>query len=203
MFDTLQAGGWLVIPLLICSIFTLAIIIERTWVLRRGYIAPIGLVERVIAQHKDGVLNSVEQTRISQDSALGKIFISGLRNAHHGREIMKESIEETASEVVHELQRNLNALGTVATISPLLGLLGTVVGMIKVFDDILLSGVGDAQLLAGGISQALVTTAAGLTVAIVAVIFQRYFSRRVESLIVHMEQQAIKLVEVLHGERDA
>jgi biopolymer transport protein ExbB len=125
-----------------------------------------------------------------------------MMNAKHGREIMKESIEHEASQVIHELERFLNPLGTVATITPLLGLLGTVIGMIKVFAEIQLAGVGDAGNLAGGISEALITTASGLSVAIPALICHRYFIRRVDELVVGMEQEAIKLVEVVHGDRE-
>ena len=133
---------------------------------------------------------------------MGRVLAGGLMNAKHGREIMKESIEQEASQVIHELERFLNPLGTVATITPLLGLLGTVIGMIKVFAEIQLAGVGDAGNLAGGISEALMTTAAGLSVAIPALICHRYFLRRVDELVVNMEQEAIKLVEVVHGDRE-
>ncbi len=136
-------------------------------------------------------------------SPLGRILAGGLINAKHGREIMKESIEHEASQVIHELERFLNPpLGTIATITPLLGLLGTVIGMIKVFAEIQLAGVGNAGNLAGGISEALITTAAGLSVAIPALICHRYFIRRVDELVVNMEQEAIKLVEVVHGDRE-
>lgn len=133
---------------------------------------------------------------------MGRVLAAGLMNAKHGREIMKESIEHEASQAIHELERFLNPLGTVATITPLLGLLGTVIGMIKVFAEIQLAGVGDAGNLAGGISEALITTASGLSVAIPALICHRYFIRRVDELVVGMEQEAIKLVEVVHGDRE-
>lgn len=133
---------------------------------------------------------------------MGRVLAGGLMNAKHGREIMKESIEHEASQAIHELERFLNPLGTVATITPLLGLLGTVIGMIKVFAEIQLAGVGDAGNLAGGISEALITTASGLSVAIPALICHRYFIRRVDELVVGMEQEAIKLVEVVHGDRE-
>jgi Biopolymer transport proteins len=129
-------------------------------------------------------------------------MVAGLTNAKHGRDIMKESIEHEASQVVHELERFLNPLGTIAVITPLLGLLGTVIGMIKVFAQIQLAGVGDPGVLAGGISEALITPAAGLTIAIPALIFHRFFIRRVDEMVVNMEQEAMKLVEVVHGDRD-
>ena len=128
--------------------------------------------------------------------------MAGLNNASHGRDIMKESIQEAAGQVVHDLERFLNPLGTIAAITPLLGLLGTVIGMIKVFTEIMIQGTGNASVLAGGISEALITTAAGLTIAIPALIFHRYFQRRIDSLVITMEQETVKLIEVMHGERD-
>ena len=139
--------------------------------------------------------------QLANDSPLGRILATGLANAGKGRDIMKESIEEVASQVVHDLERVLNTLGTVAAITPMLGLLGTVVGMIDVFSAIMLHGAGDAALLAGGISKALITTAAGLSVAIPAMFFHRFFVRRVEEITVAMEQQAIYLVDIFHGDR--
>ncbi|MDX1552619.1 MAG: MotA/TolQ/ExbB proton channel family protein, partial [Marinobacter sp.] len=147
-------------------------------------------------------LNGRKLKALQASSPMGRILAGGLMNAKHGREIMKESIEHEASQVIHDLERFLNPLGTVATITPLLGLLGTVIGMIKVFAEIQLAGVGDAGNLAGGISEALITTASGLSVAIPALICHRYFIRRVDELVVGMEQEAIKLVEVVHGDRE-
>ena len=138
---------------------------------------------------------------VRASSPLGRVVVAGLNNARHGRDIMKESIQEAASEVIHEMERFLTTLGTIAAITPLLGLLGTVIGMIKVFTEIMIQGTGNASVLAGGISEALITTASGLAVAIPTLIFHRYFQRKVDSLVVEMEQQAVKLVEVVHGER--
>lgn len=140
---------------------------------------------------------------IYEGSPLGRVLAVGLINREHSREVMKETIEETGRHVAHELERFLNALGTIAAITPLMGLLGTVIGMIQVFAVITSSGVGDPGALAGGISQALITTAAGIGVAIPSMIFYRYFRARVDALIIGMEQEAIKLVEVLQGEREA
>ena len=153
-------------------------------------------------------LRTDEMTRerlsdVRQSSPLGQILAAGLANSHHGREVMKDSIEEAANQVVHRLERYLSVLGTIAAIAPLLGLLGTVIGMIKVFTAIVTQGTGNPAVLAGGISEALITTAAGLTVAIPALIFHRYFERRIDSLVVVMEDQAIKLVDALHGDRPA
>lgn len=202
MFELLKAGGWLMIPIVACSVLSLAICLERLWVLRTRRVAPPGLLAEVWAQVQDKSLTPQRMRELKQQSPLGRIIVAGLNNAHHGREIMKESILEAASQVIHELERFLNALGTVAAVSPLLGLLGTVLGMIKVFTEIMTQGTGNASVLAGGISEALLTTAAGLSVAIPTVIFHRYFQRRVDSLVKHMEQEAVKLVEVVHGERE-
>ena len=202
MFELLKAGGILMVPIVACSILALAIILERFWSLRVSRIAPEHTINELWRWIKKKELNSRKLKVLQGSSPLGRILAGGLMNAKHGREIMKESIEHEASQVIHELERFLNPLGTVATITPLLGLLGTVIGMIKVFAEIQLAGVGNAGNLAGGISEALITTAAGLSVAIPALICHRYFIRRVDELVVNMEQEAIKLVEVVHGDRE-
>ena len=201
MFELFKAGGWLMLPIVLCSLLAMAIVIERFWSLRREKVAPRNLLPQVWKWFKDGELNNDKLKKLRRNSPLGEIMAAGLANARHGREIMKESIDEAASKVVHELERYLNALGTVAAIAPLLGLLGTVIGMIDVFTVIMLEGSGNAAILAGGISKALVTTAAGLSVAIPAVIFHRFLVRRVDELVVMMEQDATRLVEVVQGER--
>ncbi|OEY67221.1 MotA/TolQ/ExbB proton channel family protein [Marinobacter sp. X15-166B] len=202
MFELLKAGGILMVPIVACSILALAIILERFWSLRAPRIAPQHTINELWRWIKKKELNSRKLQVLYASSPMGRVLASGLMNAKHGREIMKESIEHEASQVIHELERFLNPLGTVATITPLLGLLGTVIGMIKVFAEIQLAGVGDAGNLAGGISEALITTASGLSVAIPALIAHRYFIRRVDALVVNMEQEAIKLVEVVHGDRE-
>ena len=202
MLEIVQSGGWLMLPILLCSLVAMGIVGERFWTLRRNRLAPAGLVGRVQAGLKKGQLDQSQIQQLASDSPLGRILATGLVNARHGRDIMKESIEEVAAQVVHDLERFLNTLGTVAAIAPMLGLLGTVVGMIDVFSAIMLHGAGDAALLAGGISKALITTAAGLTVAIPAMFFHRFFVRRVEEITVAMEQQAIHLVDILHGDRE-
>nr|WP_255612554.1 MotA/TolQ/ExbB proton channel family protein [Alcanivorax sp. 1008] len=189
------------LPILICSLVAMAIVGERFWTLRRGRLAPEGLVGRVQTSLKKASPDKAMLQQLASDSPLGRILATGLANAGQGRDIMKESIEEVASQVVHDLERFLNTLGTVAAITPMLGLLGTVVGMIDVFSAIMLHGAGDAALLAGGISKALITTAAGLSVAIPAMFFHRFFVRRVEEITVAMEQQAIYLVDMMHGDR--
>ncbi|HET8850412.1 MAG TPA: MotA/TolQ/ExbB proton channel family protein [Marinobacter sp.] len=202
MFELLKAGGILMVPIVACSILALAIILERFWTLRPSRVAPPQSVNELWRWIKKKELNGRKLKALQASSPLGRILAGGLINAKHGRDIMKESIEHEASQVIHELERFLNPLGTVAVIAPLLGLLGTVIGMIKVFAEIQLAGVGNAGNLAGGISEALITTAAGLTVAIPALICHRYFIRRVDELVVGMEQEAIKLVEVVHGDRE-
>nr|WP_217904802.1 MotA/TolQ/ExbB proton channel family protein [Marinobacter lutaoensis] len=190
------------VPIVACSILALAIVLERFWTLRASRVAPPQTINELWRWIKKKELNGRKLKALQASSPLGRILAGGLLNAKHGREIMKESIEQEASQVIHELERFLNPLGTVATIAPLLGLLGTVIGMIKVFAEIQLAGVGNAANLAGGISEALITTAAGLSVAIPALIFHRYFIRRVDELVVSMEQEAIKLIEVVHGDRE-
>jgi biopolymer transport protein ExbB len=160
VLELLQQGGWLMIPILACSVVSLAVIGERFWALDRKKIIPKQLVSSVWSLHKAGQLDKGKIMSLGASSPLGKILAAGLVNESHGREIMKECIEETGRQVVHELEKYLNTLGTIASITPLLGLLGTVIGMIKVFAAIMANGVGDPTVLAGGISQALITTAA-------------------------------------------
>ena len=202
MLDILKPGGIIMFPLLLCSILALAIIIERFWTLRVSRLAPKALVQDLWASIKKKELNARKLKELKEAAPLGRVLAAGLANAKHGREIMKESIQEEASHVVHEMERFLTALGTIAVIAPLLGLLGTVVGMIKVFAQLQLEGAGNAAALAGGISEALITTAAGMTVAIPALIFHRYFLRRVDEIVVDMEQESLRLVEIVHGDRE-
>lgn len=202
MLAFIQTGGFFMWPLMACSILTLAIIIERFWTLRKAGVAPSGLLSDVMTRLRDDRM-TIEYIRSMQNrTGLASIFAAGLLNSKHGRSAMKESVQEAASHVIHELERFMNTLGTIAAISPLLGLLGTVVGMIKVFSVLMESGAGNTALLAGGISEALLTTAAGLGVAIPALIFHRFFSRRIDVLVVTMEQQSTKLIDSLHGDRD-
>ncbi len=201
MFEIVQAGGWLMVPIILCSVISAAICVERFWTLRSQQIAPRNLLAQAWNWIKNNELDARKLRELRAGSPLGQILAAGITNHRRGREVMKESIEEVANHVVHELERYLNTLGTVAAITPLLGLLGTVIGMIKVFAAIKLEGTGNAAVLAGGISQALITTAAGLTVAIPSLFFHRFFQRRVDELVVNMEQEALKLVEVMHSDR--
>ncbi len=201
MFELVQAGGWLMVPILLCSVIAAAICVERFWTLRTAQIAPRNLLAQVWDWIKNNDMDSRKLRELRLGSPLGQILAAGITNHRRGREQMKEAIEEVANHVVHEMERYLNTLGTVAAIAPLLGLLGTVIGMIKVFTSIKLEGTGNAALLAGGISEALITTAAGLTVAIPSLFFYRFFQRRVDELVISMEQEALKLVEVLNSDR--
>ncbi len=202
MYELVIAGGWLMLPIILCSVVAMAIIIERLWSLRQSRVVPENLVAQVWKLHCDGNMTSEYIAAIKTGSPLGCILAAGIINREHTREIMKEAIEEVGHQVVHDLERYLNTLGTIASISPLLGLLGTVIGMIKVFSAITLVGVGDPAVLAGGISEALITTAAGLSVAIPSLMFHRYFTGRVERLVVAMEEEALKMVEVMQGQRE-
>ena len=201
MFELVQAGGWLMIPILLCSIIAAGISVERLWTLRAEQVAPSDLLAQVWIWIRDNEMDNNRLRAVKSNSPLGQILAAGITSHRLGREVMKESIEEVANHVVHELERYLNTLGTVAAITPLLGLLGTVIGMIKVFTAIQLEGTGNAVVLAGGISEALITTAAGLTVAIPSLFFHRYFQRKIDELVIYMEQEALKLVEVLNADR--
>ncbi len=201
MFELVQAGGWLMIPILLCSVISLAIITERFWTLRKTKVIPVKLVTGIWNLLNKDALTEKHIREIEKGSPLGRVLAAGLINRHLSREMVRESIEETGRFVVHEMERFLSTLGTISTITPLLGLLGTVIGMIKVFTAITTVGVGDPGQLAGGISEALITTAAGLTVAIPSLIFYRHLKRKIDELVVGMEQEAMKLVEYMHGER--
>jgi biopolymer transport protein ExbB len=193
----IYAGGWLMVPIILCSILSLAIIAERAWALRRSNVVPSGVGQQVedwAARHE---LDRRHIDQLRSSSALGRVLAAALINRHRSRDLIKEAVEDTGRHVVYELERFLNTLGTIAGISPLLGLLGTVIGMIKVFSAILAHGVGNANQLAGGISQALITTAAGLSVAIPSFFFYRYFKGRVTAYVVSMEEQAINLIEAI------
>lgn len=203
MFELVKAGGWLMLPILLCSILATAIVLERFWSLRAARVAPGSLLAEVWQWLDANKPDGQRLIQLRLHSPLGEILAAGIGNARYGREIMKESIAEAAASVIHELEKYLNTLGTIAAVAPLLGLLGTVIGMIDVFTVIMLQGGGNAAVLAGGISKALITTAAGLTVSIPSVVFHRFFTRRVDELVVVMEQEATRLLEVLQGDREA
>ena len=201
MFELVQAGGWLMLPILLCSIVAVAIITERLWTLRKKKVIPEKLLTGIWNLLNKDSLNERHIDQIENGSPLGRVLAAGLINRHLSRDLIRESIEETGRHVVHELERFMNTRGTISTITPLLGLLGTVIGMIKVFTAITVVGVGDPGQLAGGISEALITTAAGLTIAIPSLIFHRHLKRKIDELVVGMEQEAMKLVEFLQGDR--
>lgn len=199
MFSIIQAAGWPIYFLLAVSIVAVALIIERFMILRREKIVPSGLLEKVlIAYQRKGVSDEMLD-RLSQDSPLGQVLASGLRNYQSSRDVMKDAIEETGRAVTHELERFLTTLGTIATISPLMGLFGTVVGMIEIFGSQSPSGSNPIEL-AHGISVALYNTGFGLVIAIPAMIFFRHFRGLVEGFVVEMEQQAARLVDVVHAQ---
>ena len=197
MLEIILAGGWLMAPILLCSTLSVAIIIERFWTLRKSKVTPNDLgamVEDWAARHE---LDQRHLMQLRVGSPLGRIYACALANRKRSREVIKEAVEDTGRHVVHDLERFLNTLGTIAGISPLLGLLGTVIGMIEVFSAIMISGVGDANVLAGGISQALITTAAGLTVAIPSYFFYRFFRGMVSEYVISMEEKAISLIDCI------
>ncbi len=201
MLELVQAGGWLMYPILLCSVIAAAIIAERLWTLRTRKVIPEKLMTGIWNLLQKDLMTEKHIDEIERGSPLGRVLAAGLINRHLSRDLIRESIEESGRFVAHELERFINTLGTISTITPLLGLLGTVIGMIKVFTAITMVGVGDPAVLAGGISEALITTATGLTVAIPSLIFYRYLKRKIDELVMGMEQEAMKLVEVLHGER--
>jgi biopolymer transport protein ExbB len=200
VFAIVQAAGWPIWPLLLASIIAVALIIERLIALRRAKIVPPGLLQRAVAEFKKGGDNNKLLDELERHSPLGRVLAAGLRNVNNSREVMKESIEESGSAVSHELGRYLTTLGTIASISPLMGLFGTIVGMIEIFGSQAPTGTNPTQL-AHGISIALYNTGFGLVIAIPAMIFWRHFRALVDGFVVDMEQQAIKLVEYMHGER--
>ena len=200
MFSIILAAGWPIWPLLLASIIAMALIIERAAVLRRAKIVPPGLLASVVGDFRQVGVNEDVLKRLEAHSPLGRVFAAGLRNVKSSREVMKEAIEEAGRGVAHELGRYLNSLGTIASISPLMGLFGTVVGMIEIFGSPTSSG-NNPQALAHGISVALYNTGFGLVIAIPSMIFYRHFRATVDGLVIEMELQAVKLVELVHGDR--
>ncbi len=202
MLEILQAGGWLMVPILLCSIIAAAIAGERMWTLQRRRVLPENLLAKTWTSLKGGALDAQKLLELRISSSSGSVFAAGIANHRRGREVVKQAMEEAADQVSHELERYLTSLGIIAQISPLLGLLGTVFGMIEVFTELMGAGAGNASLLAGGISTALITTAAGLTVAIPALMFHRFFLRRVDEMVVSIEQEAGKLADIMFGDDD-
>jgi biopolymer transport protein ExbB len=200
VFAIIQAAGWPIYFLLLTSIIAVALIIERAVALRRAKIVPPGLLTGVVADYRQHGVNEDSLKRLHAHSPLGRVFAAGLRNVKAPREVMKEAIEEAGRGAAHDLERFLTSLGTIASISPLMGLFGTVVGMIEIFGSATAAG-NNPQQLAHGISVALYNTGFGLIIAIPAMIFYRHFRAQVDSIVIEMELQAVKLVELVHGDR--
>lgn len=197
MLEIVQAGGWLMVPIIACSVIAVGIVLERLWTLQRKRVLPANLTQQVWEWVRHNNLDASHIQTLQQSSPLGEVLAAGLVNRNAPREVLKEAVEDSGRHVVHDLERYLNTLGTIAGISPLLGLLGTVAGMIKSFTAITTQGVGNPTVLAGGISEALVTTAAGLVVAIPSLIAYRYLRGRVDGLVVLIEKEAIRFTEAL------
>jgi len=201
--ELLIAGGWVMWPILACSAIAIAIVLERFWSLRRQTVLPENLGDEVRAWATSSRLDPAHIQQLRMNSPLGELLASALDVRHRPREQIKERVEDVGRHVMHQMERFLNTLGTIAAVSPLLGLLGTVFGMIRMFLGILTHGVGDANQLAGGIGEALITTAAGLCVAIPALMFYRYFRGRIAAYVVEMEKQAIALLDAMDTEAAA
>jgi biopolymer transport protein ExbB len=200
LYAIIQAAGWPIWFLVVASIIAVAIIGERLWSLRESIVMPRNLLARVVQDYRQNGVTPQMLSRLASGSPLGQVFAAGLRNAKSPTPIIKESIEEAGRAVAIDLERFLTSLGTIAAISPLLGLFGTVVGMIEIFGAQTPSGT-NPLVLASGISIALYNTAFGLVVAVPAMIFYRHFRAKVDEMLVDLEMQALKLVEIIHGER--
>jgi len=200
VWSIIQAAGWPIWPLIFASIVALALIFERLWSLRQSMVAPAGMVDKVLAEYKRAGATTELVAKTAHQGPLGRVLAAGLANMKSPRPVVKEAIEEVGGVVTHELERFLTTLGTIAAMAPLLGLFGTVIGMIEIFGSQTAAGSNPIQL-AHGISVALYNTAFGLIVAIPSMIFYRHFRAKVDALIVEMQQQAIKLVELAHGDR--
>ena len=201
MWSIIEAAGWPIWTIILASVISLAIIFERLFSLRASLIVPDGLLAQTVTEYRRVGASADLLQLLNNHSPLGKLFAAGLRNVSVSREVMKDAIEDEGRVVAHQLERFLNTLGTIAAMAPLLGLLGTVIGMIEIFGSQAPGGSSNPQQLAHGISIALYNTALGLIVAIPSMMFYRHFRARVDGLLVEMESQAVKLVEVLHGER--
>ena len=197
MFEIVKAGGPVMVPIILASIVAAAIFLERLWTLQQRRVMPAELTEKVWKWVEQRQIQDKHILALQQNSPLGKILAAGLANRHRDRAILKEAIEDTGRHVVHELERFIGTLGTIASISPLLGLLGTVIGMIRTFNAIRTEGIGDPASLGGGIAEALITTAAGLIIAVPALMAYRYLRGRVDALVIRMEKESLKLVQAI------
>jgi biopolymer transport protein ExbB len=197
MFEIVTAGGIVMVPIILCSILAVAITLERLWTLRDQRVVPTELADKVWQWVENRALTDKQVAALQQHSPLGRVLAAGLVNRHRDRAVMLEAIDDAGRHVVHDLERFLNTLGTIAAITPLLGLLGTVTGMIRTFKAITVAGVGNPAAMAGGIAEALITTAAGLLVAIPALVAYRYLRGRIDALVIQMEKESIKLVQAI------
>jgi biopolymer transport protein ExbB len=198
MWELVQAGGYFMWPIILCSVAAVGILFERLWTLQRKRVLPEELIKKVSQLAESGQVNPKVIEALEKNSPLGRVMAAALANRDRGREIMMERVQDTGRHVVHELERFLNTLGTIASISPLLGLLGTVTGIIRAFNAVMLGGMGDPRLLAGGISEALITTAGGLAVAIPSFIAYRYLRGKVERIVIDMEKIAVTFADSLN-----
>jgi biopolymer transport protein ExbB len=197
MFEIVKAGGIVMVPIILCSIFAVAVILERLWTLREQRVVPAELTDKVWQWIENRALTDKQIMALEQHSPLGRVLAAGIANRHRDRAVMISAIEDAGRHVTHDLERYLNMLGTIAAVSPLLGLLGTVTGMIRTFRAITSAGIGNPAAMAGGIAEALITTAAGLLVAIPALLIYRYLRGRVDALVIRMEKESIKLVQAI------
>jgi biopolymer transport protein ExbB len=197
MWEIVKAGGPFMVPIILCSIIAAGILLERLWTLQRKRVLPQELIKRVTELADKNQVTPKVIDALEKNSPLGRVLAAALSNRDRGREIMMERVEDTGRHVIYELERFLNSLGTIASISPLLGLLGTVTGIIRAFNAVMLGGMGDPRMLAGGISEALITTAGGLAVAIPSFIAYRYLRGKVEGIVVDMEKIAVKFADSL------
>jgi biopolymer transport protein ExbB len=197
MFEIVKAGGIVMVPIILCSIVAVAITFERLWTLREQKVVPAELTDKVWQWIENRALTDKQIFALEQHSPLGRVLAAGIANRHRDRSVMVSAIEDAGRHVTHDLERYLNMLGTIAAVSPLLGLLGTVTGMIRTFRAITQAGIGNPAAMAGGIAEALITTAAGLLIAVPALLAYRYLRGRVDSLVVQMEKESIKLVQAI------
>ena len=200
MWELVRAGGPFMAPIILCSIAAVGILLERLWTLQRKRVLPEDLIKKLSSFAEGGQVTPKIIEALEKNSPLGRVLAAALANRDRGREIMMERVQDTGRHVVHELERFLNTLGTIASISPLLGLLGTVTGIIRAFNAVMLGGMGDPRLLAGGISEALITTAGGLAVAIPSFIAFRYLRGKVERIVIDMEKIAVTFADTLGSE---
>jgi biopolymer transport protein ExbB len=203
MWELVRAGGPFMAPIIICSIAAVGILLERLWTLQRKRVLPEELIKKLSSFAEGGQVSPKFIEALEKNSPLGRVLAAALANRNRGREIMMERVQDTGRHVVHELERFLNSLGTIASISPLLGLLGTVTGIIRAFNAVMLGGMGDPRLLAGGISEALITTASGLAVAIPSFIAYRYLRGKVERIVIDMEKIAVTFADSLNPSSSA